>query len=84
MLLDGTDKLYLEAAASRSIIESLYPPSIRERLMRRNSKVSNTSMMEEGIFEENENQDDDVGAELTKRSNRSIFRSDSMLMNMPN
>ena len=78
MLLDGTDKLYLEAAASRSIIESLYPPSIRERLMRRNSKDSTTSMMEEVIVEENENQDDDVGAELTKRPNRSIFRSDSI------
>jgi class 3 adenylate cyclase len=32
-LLEGTDKLYLEATASKQIIAKMYPPHIRERLL---------------------------------------------------
>lgn len=32
-LLEGADKLYLETTASREIIEKLYPPQIRQRLL---------------------------------------------------
>lgn len=81
LLLDGTDKLYLEAAASRSILESLYPPMIRERLLQRGSEDLLPSVMEEGSVNDDYNQNDDVGAD-TKRPNKSIFhrvitRSDS-------
>ena len=34
-LLDGTDKLYLEATTSRRLIENIYPPTVRERLIKR-------------------------------------------------
>lgn len=37
-LLEGADKLYLEATASKKIIESLYPPTVRERLIRRDAE----------------------------------------------
>jgi len=36
-LLQGADKLYLEATMSKKIINSMYPPNIRERLLRRGS-----------------------------------------------
>lgn len=36
-LLDGADKLYLEATTSKQIIEKLYPEQIRQRLLRRSS-----------------------------------------------
>ena len=32
-LLEGTDKFYLEATTSKEIIEKMYPPQIRERLL---------------------------------------------------
>lgn len=38
-LLDGADKLYLEATASREIIRKLYPEQIRQRLLKRESAV---------------------------------------------
>jgi hypothetical protein len=41
-LLDGADKLYLEATASKEIIEKLYPPQIRQRLLNHESTVGTT------------------------------------------
>ena len=32
-LLEGTDKFYLEATTSKEIVEKMYPPQIRERLL---------------------------------------------------
>ncbi len=34
-LLEGTDKLYLEATTSKELIAKMYPPQIRERLLNR-------------------------------------------------
>jgi hypothetical protein len=44
-LLDGADKLYLEATASKEIIEKLYPEQIRQRLLRRSSLLDNEQKM---------------------------------------
>lgn len=44
MLLEGTDKLYLEVTTSKQIFESMYPPTIRERMLKRGSNDSIESM----------------------------------------
>ena len=38
-LLEWADKLYLEAHASKRIIESMYPATIREQLLKRGGEV---------------------------------------------
>jgi hypothetical protein len=45
-LLEGADKLYLEATASREIIEKLYPPQIRQRLL---TQVSTQESANQGV-----------------------------------
>ncbi|KAL3810520.1 hypothetical protein ACHAXA_001872, partial [Cyclostephanos tholiformis] len=66
ILLDGADKLYLEAAATRRIVDSLYPPSIRERLLRQRRTVDVLpSFMEEGVVKDDDNLNDD-GTAATK------------------
>ena len=64
ILLDGADKLYLESAATRSIVESLYPPSIRERLVRqrRSAEID----MEEGYVEDDTKSNGTGMADTTK------------------
>lgn len=50
-LLDGADKLYLEATTSKEILEKLYPEQIRQRLLNRESRVADDGeeMSSEGI-----------------------------------
>src|SRR6056300_1919797 len=45
-LLDGADKLYLEATASKEIIEKMYPAVIRERLLNHESSRLDASCKE--------------------------------------
>lgn len=69
ILLDGADKLYLEFAATRSIVESLYPPSIRERLLRQRRIADSLPIsMEEGNVEDDDNLNG-AGAAYTKTPN---------------
>lgn len=83
-LLEGADKLYLEATMSKKIIESMYPVTIRERLLKRRSdggisRESRSGSVEE-YFGENQSKQDENSA--TPRRKPTLFnrmsRSDSM------
>lgn len=51
-LLEGTDKLYLEATASKQILSKMYPPQIRERLLRHERSKLDGSVRRGVTFEE--------------------------------
>ncbi|KAL3778404.1 hypothetical protein HJC23_012117 [Cyclotella cryptica] len=55
-LLEGVDKLHLEVSTSKKIIEAMYPPTIRERLL--NRCINNDDTMSKG------SRDEDVAGEL--------------------
>lgn len=48
-LLEGADRMYLEATTSKRIIESMYPPTFRERLLHRDGSVLPTTAEEGGV-----------------------------------
>ena len=74
--LDGADKLY-QTEVSKRILESLYPLTIRERNIWIGDDDAPTSLSKKGSFENDEDQDGDLGTE-TKPRYKNMSRTDSL------
>ena len=74
--LDGADKLY-QTEVSKRILESLYPLTIRERNKWIGDDDAPTSLSKKGSFENDEDQNGDLGTE-TKPRYKNMSRTDSL------
>ncbi|KAL7478292.1 hypothetical protein ACHAW6_004061 [Cyclotella cf. meneghiniana] len=74
-LLEGVDTLYVEATTTKKIVDSMYPPTIRERLLNRciNDDTMPKGTPEEGINGELKNNVDHSSA-THRRISSNIFK----------
>lgn len=76
ILLDGTDKLYRDAAALKSVFESSFPLTIGERLTRGGDKDVMPSLRRTTAFdsvEDDENQNGDLGPDMKLPDNSDLM-----------